>query len=134
MGHSEVKMERTEMRMIRWMCRVFPERKTVQHELRRQSRGKLRCDEKMQTEVAWTCRNKGRCRLYEGNVLGWWWKGRLLAVGQGRPGRKLCLLKVDIRYVYNQKKWMAIGWRKANPAASETWWRRRSGFCMWIFV
>ena len=31
--------------------------------------------------------SKGRCRLCERIILGWWWKGRCLSAGQGRPGR-----------------------------------------------
>ena len=46
----EPKMERTEMRMIKWMCTDKKPR----------CRGNCGCDEKMQTEVTWTCGNKGQ--------------------------------------------------------------------------
>ena len=46
----------------------FPERKTAQHGTEKTPRyiGNWGCDEKRQTEVAWTCGRKGRCLLCEG--------------------------------------------------------------------
>ena len=59
MAELESKMERTEIRMIRWIT----ERKTVQHRTAKETRcrGNCGCDGKMQTEVKWTCGKKGRC-------------------------------------------------------------------------
>ena len=67
----------------------FPDRKTAQHWTEKTSRwrGNWGCDEKMQTEMAWTCRKKG-----------WYWlcdyrsvvEGRHLSAGRGRPGLPTC--------------------------------------------
>ena len=57
----ESKMERTEMRMIRWMCRVSLKERQPSTELRRcigiEALG--RCYEKRQTGLAWTREKKG---------------------------------------------------------------------------
>ena len=63
-------MERTEMRMIRWLC--FRRRKTVQYITAKTTkcRGNWGCHEKMQTEVAWTRRTKGH--IVKRHVQSWW--------------------------------------------------------------
>ena len=58
----ESKMERTEMRMIRWLCDVSLKERQPSTELRR-CRSNWGCDEKKQTEVVRICGKKGRCQF-----------------------------------------------------------------------
>ena len=58
-------MEGTGMGMIMWMCGVSLIERQPSTELRRHLGVEAIGDEKMQTEVAWTCGKKGRCRLCE---------------------------------------------------------------------
>ena len=89
-------------------------------------RGNWGCDEKRQTEVAWTCRKKGRCRLCDGMYSTLLVKAK---APDGRPkktwqntlsGDMYLLLKVYPRDVHNQNKWRAIGRHKATSAESGT--------------
>ena len=65
------KMERTDMRMIGWMCGVSLKE--------RQCRDSWGCDEKRQNEVAWTCRKNGVTPIVWRHVLCWWWRIRLVS-------------------------------------------------------
>ena len=74
--------------------------------------------------MAWTCARKygadyvNACTrlVVEGKVP----VGRPSKTGQNILSADMRLLKVDLRDVYDRKKWTAIGWHKANPAASGT--------------
>ena len=50
------------------------------------------------------------------HVPGWWWRGRLLSAGWGRPGRTLCRHASDGNFprdVNDRKKWnTALQWRR----------------------
>ena len=85
----ESQMERTEMRMIRWMCRVSLKERQPITELRCLGVGAIGdVMRRRQTEEAVTSGKKGRRRL---QALGWWCSGRHLSAGRGRPGRTLRL-------------------------------------------
>ena len=57
----ESRMERTEMRMIRWMCGLSLRERQPSTELRRRLGVEAigGCDDKRQTEMARTCGKKG---------------------------------------------------------------------------
>ena len=69
----------------------FPERKTDSTENTPTCRGNWGCDQKTQTDVAWTCEKKERCRLLyvkactSGTRLVV--EGTALSAGRGRTGR-----------------------------------------------
>ena len=109
----ESKTEMMEMRMVRWMCGVSPKERQPSTELRRRlgveatgdvmRRGRLRwhghVERKHNADYVKTCTRlvvegkapvvRPRKTWQNTHVLGWWWRGRLLSSGRGRPGRTL---------------------------------------------
>ena len=83
-------MERTEMRMIRWMGGDSLKGRQPSTELRRCLGVDAVGDVMIRGRLRWQGRVEGKDDGdYVMDMLGWWWRRRCQLAGRGRPGRSI---------------------------------------------